>query len=110
MYSTVNYQNGHHTASSRAESYKEISTTFQVMDGTKLIELLSITEGSKVLDLGRGTGNLTVMLAEKVGPKGCVIGVDQDGERIKVAKRRMQKITSVLSKLMEKLFQRINMI
>ena len=79
------------SGSSRAESYKEVSTTFQAVDGVKLIDLLSITEGSRVLDLGCGTGNLTALLAERVGSNGCVIGVDPDGERIKIAQEENAK-------------------
>lgn len=47
---------------------------------------LTLAEGSKVLDLGCGTGNITFMLAEMVGSKGQVVGVDPDKERIKVAR------------------------
>ena len=47
-----------------------------------------LLEGSKVLDLGCGTGNYTYMLAERVGSTGRVIGVDPDRERIKIAREK----------------------
>ena len=41
-------------------------------DGLSLIDLLDIKRGMKVLDLGCGTGYLTKVLADKVGPNGKV--------------------------------------
>ena len=60
----------------------------QYEDGTTLIDLLSPTEKSKVLDLGCGTGYLSKVLGERVGPGGKVVGVDPDKARIKVAKEK----------------------
>lgn len=55
----------------------------------KLIPL-ACAEGNTVLDLldlGCGTGYLTSMLADSVGPNGRVLGVDPDRDRIEVAKK-----------------------
>ena len=41
-------------------------------DGFNLMDLLCLEEGSKVLDLGCGTGYLTKVLANRVGPMGKV--------------------------------------
>ena len=41
-------------------------------DGFNLLDLLCLEEGSKVLDLGCGTGYLTKVLANRVGPSGKV--------------------------------------
>jgi len=60
----------------------------QYEDGTTLIDLLSPTEKSKVLDLGCGTGYLSKVLGERVSPGGEVVGVDPDKARIKVAKEK----------------------
>jgi ubiquinone/menaquinone biosynthesis C-methylase UbiE len=48
----------------------------QKQAGLKLISQISIKEGSKILDLGCGTGYLASVLGERVGPQGKVIGVD----------------------------------
>jgi ubiquinone/menaquinone biosynthesis C-methylase UbiE len=58
----------------------------QKQAGLKLISQISIKEGSKILDLGCGTGYLASVLGERVGAQGKVIGVDPDVERIELAK------------------------
>ena len=73
------------TYSSQAESYQYGSGTQQSI-GLKMIEMLDLREGSTVLDLGCGTGYLTKLLAERVGPQGKVLAVDPDGERLKIAR------------------------
>ena len=42
----------------------------QKEEGDLLIECLSIEQGSRVLDLGCGTGQLTKIIADIVGPTG----------------------------------------
>ena len=54
--------------------------------GRKLMEMVTIDKGATVLDLGCGTGYLTKVLSERVGPEGKVVAVDPDGERLKIAR------------------------
>ena len=54
----------------------------------KMIDKLNVEMGSTVLDLGCGTGYLTKVLSEKVGPEGKVVAVDPDGERLKIARMK----------------------
>ena len=70
--------------SMQAESYLNGSETQQTI-GLRMIEMLSLRKGSTVLDLGCGTGYLTKLLSERVGPEGKVVAVDPDGERLKIA-------------------------
>ncbi|MBV1860284.1 MAG: methyltransferase domain-containing protein [Nannocystaceae bacterium] len=43
---------------------------------TRLLQDAGISEGMTVLDVGCGHGNVTRMLADRVGPKGHVVGID----------------------------------
>ena len=43
-------------------------------------------EGARVLDLGCGAGRDVYALAQLVGPKGCVVGVDMTPEQLDVAR------------------------
>ena len=75
------------TSASLAVKY-ELLSKIQREDGLKLIEQVSPEKGSRVLDIGCGTGFLTNVLAERVGPRGMVVGVDPDGQRLEVARRQ----------------------
>ena len=44
--------------------------------------------GMRVLDLGRGVGDVSLLAAGMVGPFGSVVGVDQSPEAIALAKGR----------------------
>ena len=70
-----------------ADYYEKDSST-QRKDGHKIIDILAPKKGMKILDLGCGTGYFSKTFADLVGPDGQVVGVDPDGERIKVALRK----------------------
>ena len=53
--------------------------------------IASLKEGETVLDLGSGAGLDAFLAAQKVGPKGCVIGVDMTPDMIGVARINAQK-------------------
>ena len=50
--------------------------------------MLNVEMGATVLDLGCGTGYLTKVLSEQVGPEGKVVAVDPDEERLKIAREK----------------------
>ena len=72
----------------QAQSYDEDNSAIQRRVGLDLMKLLAPPKGSKVLDLGCGTGFLTKTLADLVGPEGRVVGIDPDLERLKVAREK----------------------
>lgn len=51
-----------------------------------------VREGETVLDLGAGGGKLCYILAQVVGPRGRVIGVDCNREMLALAKRHQQTV------------------
>lgn len=57
----------------------------------KSYQLLKISSGSSVLDIGCGTGDDVLALAELVGPKGKVIGLDNNKSMIEKANQRSKQ-------------------
>lgn len=47
----------------------------------------SLLEGCRILDLGSGSGRDVYALAQLVGPKGLVVGVDMTSEQLEIAER-----------------------
>lgn len=53
-----------------------------------LLRLAGIASGMRVLDIGCGAGDVSLLLAELVGPHGAVIGVDLDPAMLELARAR----------------------
>ena len=51
-----------------------------------------IVSGMRVLDIGCGMGDVTMLAAQLVGPTGSVVSVDQDSASIETARRRVSAI------------------
>ena len=81
--------------SNKAEAYQR-NSCFQREDGKRFIQNeIKPCLGDTILDLGCGTGELSVYLAELVGQKGKVVGVDPDNDRIKVAQESHKGIKNL---------------
>jgi 2-polyprenyl-3-methyl-5-hydroxy-6-metoxy-1,4-benzoquinol methylase len=54
----------------------------------RLLRQAGLTQGMRVLDLGCGTGGVSLLAAEMVGTSGAVVGIDQSADAIAMAKER----------------------
>jgi ubiquinone/menaquinone biosynthesis C-methylase UbiE len=53
-----------------------------------LVERARIAEGSRVLDVGTGTGEVALRLGRLVGKRGSVVGIDGQPEMLQIAERK----------------------
>ncbi len=56
-----------------------------------IIEMAKVKPGDKILDVGCGSGNLTLTAKRYTGASGSVYGIDASPEMIEVARRKAQK-------------------
>ena len=61
--------------------------------GPRIAEAAAIELGQDVLDVGCGTGVLACAAAERVGPKGRVVGLDPNEQMLVVARRKSTGVT-----------------
>jgi ubiquinone/menaquinone biosynthesis C-methylase UbiE len=54
------------------------------------LAMAGVTAGMKVLDIGSGAGDVALIVADLVGPRGRVVGVDENAAILDVARARMQ--------------------
>ncbi|MHA6794403.1 class I SAM-dependent methyltransferase [Pseudonocardia bannensis] len=74
--------------SSDATVYDARTRTFETYRRS-LVDLLPLTSGDVVLDVGCGTGLCFELLQERVGRAGTVIGVDASPDMLTVAAKRV---------------------
>lgn len=70
----------------RSRIYGDLLTDPRVRVYRQLIG--QIRPGSRILELGCGTGSGSVMLSQGVGPSGGVVAINRDGESIRFARQR----------------------
>ena len=73
-----------------AKLYSEVSG-MQKEHGKELIEKLSLEKNMKILDLGCGTGYLSSVLADCVGPEGKVVAIDPNKSRLEIAEKQYSR-------------------
>ena len=56
----------------------------------RLVDLAAFETGERVLDVGCGTGNLTLLI-KRLHPKANVVGVDPDGKALSRARRKASR-------------------
>ncbi len=67
----------------------------QIDAGRELIEMAKVREDDSVLDLGCGTGKLTVELA-RIAHRGKVVGIDPSAEMIERARQSTAPVNNIL--------------
>jgi demethylmenaquinone methyltransferase/2-methoxy-6-polyprenyl-1,4-benzoquinol methylase/phosphoethanolamine N-methyltransferase len=55
------------------------------------VQLASVGPGNKVLEVGCGTGTLTMAAKERTGPEGEVVGIDASPEVLEIARRKIAR-------------------
>jgi demethylmenaquinone methyltransferase/2-methoxy-6-polyprenyl-1,4-benzoquinol methylase len=80
------------------KTYDKISIIYDIFEGSfekkfrnKALEQLDIKKGENVLEIGFGTGHSIVKIAEKVGKKGKVFGIDISSRMKDITQRRLEK-------------------
>jgi ubiquinone/menaquinone biosynthesis C-methylase UbiE len=54
----------------------------------RLLRDAGLRQGMRVLDLGSGTGDVSMLAADIVGPSGSVVGIDRNQRTVELAQRR----------------------
>ena len=66
-----------------------------------LLQSLELVSGQKVLDVGAGSGWTTALIAELIGPKGKVIGVERIPELVEFGTRNLRKFDYPNAKIIQ---------
>ncbi len=74
-----------------ADRYDSCKAAVFQKPAEELVRRAGIEEGSRVLDLGTGTGIAAFAALERVGPEGYVLGVDSAEDLLALAKEKAEK-------------------
>ena len=81
---------GVNSSAELAKRYSELSD-LQRKHGEELIKKLSLGKNVKILDLGCGTGYLSSLLADSVGPGATVVAIDPNKSRLELAQKQYSR-------------------
>ena len=65
----------------------------------RLVSLFQLKPGTKILDVGAGTGGIIPYLLEAMGPAGAIWAVDFAEEMVKIGRNKFQKESRVIFEL-----------
>ncbi len=73
-----------------AASYERVGPPFFSYFGRRVVDLVGIPEGARVLDVACGAGAVLLAAVERVGPSGVVVGVDRAGAMVDRARSEIK--------------------
>ena len=73
-----------------SSGYDQEAVRFFSLCASRLVELVSLQPGQRMLDVATGTGAAAIAAARRVGPTGHVIGVDIATEMMAQAHRKVE--------------------
>ena len=73
------------TYNAAADTYDDPANSFWDRFGQRTVDRLGLVKNTRVLDVCCGSGGAAIPAAERVGPKGYVLGVDLAGNLIERA-------------------------
>jgi ubiquinone/menaquinone biosynthesis C-methylase UbiE len=74
-----------------AITYYEYRKQRLELEAERLWELLALKPGSRVGDVGAGTGDITALIAARIGPAGRIYAIETDPLKLRKLERRKQK-------------------
>ena len=74
-----------------AVAYAEYRKQRLDKESSSLWELLALKPGSRVADIGAGAGDLTSLMASRIGPTGRIYAVEADAGKLRKLQRRKQR-------------------
>jgi ubiquinone/menaquinone biosynthesis C-methylase UbiE len=69
----------------------------------RMLEAAGLGPGSHVLDIAAGTGDQSLLAAQRVGPDGSVLATDISAEMLKIAERvaKLEGLTTITTRVMD---------
>jgi demethylmenaquinone methyltransferase/2-methoxy-6-polyprenyl-1,4-benzoquinol methylase len=78
------------------DAFFSAATFFQVGElRKKAIQMLELKKGQSIIDFACGTGGLTIMLADEVGEKGKVVGIDLSQRMLSIAIKKSKSYPTI---------------
>jgi tRNA A58 N-methylase Trm61 len=71
----------------------------------RLFRDAGIVAGMRVLDLGCGMGDVSMLVAQLVGPSGSVVGVDRENAVLEKARQRAKLLVSRIYRLLNPMWR-----
>src|SRR5712691_7784682 len=74
-----------------APIYDQIGPSFFQQAAARLVDLVGVSAGARVLDVGTGRGAVLLAATERVGPTGFLVGIDLSEGMVKEAASEIRR-------------------